>query len=329
MDLGVPDWRNRVGDTGQVARADSFVVADGPSRGARLLRMVSGGGVEIDVHPDRCLDIGQVTWNGMPLAWITPAGFTPSWTQDHTDTGWLRGFGGGLVATCGLDSFGVPSTCGGQNYGLHGRIGASPATVTAFDVTETAVVLRGRVRQSALFAETMTLDRTIEMPLGGQSFTLMDRVTNDGMDEQPHMILYHCNLGWPLLDDGARITGSMVATSPRDEDAKEGLADWDQIGPPQDTYPEQVFHHDVDGPAFVRLENTTLGKWLQIDFDGDALPVLYQWKMLRKKHYVLGLEPANCAGVHGRVATRDAGNMPVLAPGESHTYSLTFSMGTL
>ena len=26
---------------------------------------------------------------------------------------------------------------------------------------------------------------------------------NDGFDRTPHMFLYHCNLGWQLLDEGA------------------------------------------------------------------------------------------------------------------------------
>ena len=48
----------RVGSLAQVARIDSFAEIDGPARGTRRLRVVNGGGLEFDVHPDRGLDIG-------------------------------------------------------------------------------------------------------------------------------------------------------------------------------------------------------------------------------------------------------------------------------
>ena len=48
----------RVGSLDQVARVDRFVEDDGPARGARRFRVVNGGGLDFDVHPDRGLDIG-------------------------------------------------------------------------------------------------------------------------------------------------------------------------------------------------------------------------------------------------------------------------------
>nr|WP_228561618.1 hypothetical protein [Catenulispora rubra] len=45
--------RDGIGWLGQVSRVDSFTVDDGPARGTRLMRLVNGGALEIEVLPDR------------------------------------------------------------------------------------------------------------------------------------------------------------------------------------------------------------------------------------------------------------------------------------
>jgi hypothetical protein len=86
--------------------------------------MVTGGGLEAEIHPDRAMDLGQVTFDGIPGAWMSPAGLTHPAPYEPRGTEWLGTFGGGLVATCGLDTFGPPSIDGDVELGLHGRVGA-------------------------------------------------------------------------------------------------------------------------------------------------------------------------------------------------------------
>jgi hypothetical protein len=42
--------------------------------------------------------------------------------------------------------------------------------------------------------------------------------------------------------------------------------------------------------------------------------------------YIVGVEPANCDGLGGRAATRAAGHLPVLEPGESRAYNITLEV---
>ena len=54
-------------------------------------------------------------------------------------------------------------------------------------------------------------------------------------------ILYHCNLGYPFLDEGVRFYKSGGTVTPRNADAEAGLATYDVMTAPQDNVPEQVF----------------------------------------------------------------------------------------
>ena len=56
----------------------------------------------------------------------------------------------------------------------------------------------------AVFGENLVLTRRIEAQLGGRAIAILDRVENRGFRPTPHMLLYHFNFGWPLLDQGSR-----------------------------------------------------------------------------------------------------------------------------
>lgn len=328
---GLPaDWRDRTGSLGQVARAEALVLADGAGRGTRRIAVETGGGLAFEVLPDRAFDIGRASFRGLPLAWLAPAGFPDGAAVGDHGTDWLRGFGGGLLATCGLDSMGPASVDGGRAHGLHGRIGRMPATVTRCEATEAGIVLGATVRQAALFGETLRLDRVITAEVGGAALRIEDRVTNEGVDAEGHMILYHCNFGWPFLDEGARVIGPGATPVPRDPPAAAGLATWDEVHGPVEDYPEQVFTHEVQGPVGrARLENPRLGLAVSVTWDAATLPAMFQWKLLRRRHYVMGLEPVNTRAILGRARARADGELPVLAPGETRAYSLTLAVEEL
>lgn len=320
------DLRERIGSLGQVVRVDSFIEAEGSARGARRLRLVNGGGLELEVHPDRAMDLGQLTVDGVPIAWMSPAGTVAPGLREPDGLGWLRTFGGGLLATCGLDTFGPPSTDGGVELGMHGRIGAQPAVVTRMEATPDGVTVEGTIRQARAFGENLVLRRSITSAAGSDTIVLEDTVTNESFDESPHMVLYHVNLGWPLLDDDTVIDIPSTAVTPRDADAKPGLAAWRTAGPPAPGYREQVFRHDVEAMAHVRLRvsNARLGLEFSLGFSGLQLPHVYQWKMMEQGNYVLGVEPANCRNPFGRAAAREAEELPFLPAGQSVSYRLEF-----
>ena len=328
------ELRALAGHMRQLCGVETLEETEGTARGARRVRISTGSGLVVEAHPDRCLDLGAVSWRGMPLAWMAPAGIGAPWRLGSDDVGWRRAFGGGLLTTCGLDHFGPPTLDGDDRFGLHGRATALAAEhlATRAEWTEDGEYLlevRGELRQSQLFGENLVLRRTIRSFFGARSVTVEDAVTNDGHRAEPHMILYHLNLGWPLLDDGAELSVPSRAVHPRDDAARSGVDDWDRFGPPEAEYPEQVFRHELapDAPVAVRLRNPRLGAALTISFHSGALPHLYQWKMLERGTYVLGIEPANCSVIGGRAQARAEGRLPMLEPGETRRYAISFGVG--
>lgn len=299
--------RAYLGSLGQVARLDSFVEADGPARGARRLRMVTGGGLEVDIHPDRALDIGQVTVDGIPVAWIETGGMRgPALIGPHGDA-WLRTWGGGMLTTCGLDAYGSPSTDAGQDFGQHGRISGTPSTVTTSSAEGGSIVVEGVVRQSVVGGESLTMRRRIESEVGSASLTISDVVTNEGARDAVHMILYHANFGWPLVEEGTLLTLPSAAVEARgDPDSVERAASWADIEPPSVDNPPQVFLHDFAGDTqvTVRLENPRIGLAMRLEFDRRQLPWLCEWKLLAERTYVLGLEPMNTRTITSRAAAQ-------------------------
>jgi galactose mutarotase-like enzyme len=329
--LPLADARRRVGSFDQIARIDSFVESEGESRGARRLRVINGSGIEIDLHPDRSLDLGQVSLDGIPIAWMRAAGISAPAFYNPAGSEWLRTFGGGFLTTCGLDTFGPPSNDQGREFGQHGRISASPARMITTSSENSAVVVEGLMRQSSLHGENLTLRRRVSSAVGSDTFQVDDVVTNEGSAEAPHMILYHVNLGWPLVEEGAALTIPSANVEPRDRVAAKGLESRNEIMPPAAGNEEQVFLHTFDrhGRGEVSLDNHRVGVGLTMRFDLAQLPLMYQWNMFTDGSYVLGLEPANCRGVLGRAQTRADGNLPILQPGESVSYRIEFQLRRL
>ncbi|HEY8590180.1 MAG TPA: aldose 1-epimerase family protein [Naasia sp.] len=317
----------RLGSLAQVARVDSFTEDDGPERGARRVRLVNGGGLEIEVHPDRALDLGRVTVDGVPVAWLSPPGMAAPALAEREGGGWLRTFGGGLLATCGLDAYGPAGSDADGSWGQHGRVGSTPARVTRAETTDAEVVLEGIVRQTGVFAENLVLRRRISSPLGSDLLLIEDEVTNEGFAEVPHMVLYHLNLGWPLLDEGTVVEIPSDDVRARDADAEAGAAEWNTIPAPIPGFREQVFMHtfDSDGSVTVRVGNTRLGLTFVLTFDAGSLPGLSEWKMTGQGHYALGIEPSNTPHF-GRADARAAGALPTLAPGASASYRLALRL---
>lgn len=328
LGLPVEQALQRVGSLDQIARVDSLIEADGPARGARLIRVVNGGGLQFDVHPDRGLDIGAASYEGLPLAWLSSTGIAAPSLYDPVGRGWLRTFGGGFVTTCGLDSFGPPADDKDGVVGMHGRVGHIPAKLTRVEASPDRVIVAGTVRQTAVFAENLALRREITSEVGSSTFTISDTVTNEGASPSPLMVLYHVNLGWPLLDDGTTLDIPAESVTPRDPDAESGFGRQYEIGVPAEGFREQVYIHRAGPDRYARVSNQTRGLELTLRYSS-TLPALFEWKMTATKHYVLGLEPANTPEIGGRAAARANGLLPQLQPGESIDYEISIEVGRI
>ena len=144
-------------------------------------------------------------------------------------------------------------------------------------------------------------------------------MTNFGGLPSPYTILYHMNLGHPLLSEDAELILDPEHTIARDNTAEEGIRDFKKFIKPVPGFSEQVFFHklktDSKGWSSATLSNSKLGIALTISFDTSTLPLLTEWKMMGYGDYVLGLEPGNVPPKNRKIL-RDENALPILKPGE-------------
>jgi Domain of unknown function (DUF4432) len=327
---------SRVGRLDQAAGVRLVTLGDGSERGVRVLEFRSGSGFEFDVLVDRGFDIGRCAQAGRSLAWISPTGFPGPWFAEPDGLGFLRGFGGGFLTTCGLDhAFGPAEDTAEQfhypakpteRYGLHGRASNIPARLVAYgerwEGDECVLFADGEVRQAAVFGEHVLLRRRIEVRAGESRLTIRDEVTNEGFDPTTHMLLYHVNVGWPVVDDGAELVAAASSVRSRDGEPTEGYGTFHG---PVAGYVEQVFEHDLaaepNGSVPVAVVNRVAGLGAFQVFRRDQLPFHFVWRMLGEGTYVVGIEPSTNRPA-GRLDARQRGELIELEPGEARLYEL-------
>ncbi|MGH8164214.1 MAG: aldose 1-epimerase family protein, partial [Rhodanobacteraceae bacterium] len=328
----------RAGRPEQLGGALPIRYDDGPACGMRALLVRTRTGFEFECALDRALDIPRAYFRGTAIAWQAPAGLVQPALYAPAGNAFERSFFGGLVTTCGLTAFGPPGEDSFGRWGQHGRINHLAAESVTHEVVREdgrdILEIDGTVREAELFGATLELKRTWRIALDSSTLQLRDRVTNCGGKTTPHMLLYHCNAGYPLLDDGTRLWVSQSGVRARDAAAEAALGEWDRSGPPQADFKEQVFIHEPEtvagGRAVAIFENSSLdegrGLALAIRYDPKPLPALFSWRMLGVRQYVMSVEPANCPTIEGRVAAGERGTLPFLEPGETRTYEVEFDV---
>lgn len=344
------ELERHLGDSSQVFGVELVTCADGPERGLRVLRLRTGGGLEADILVDRGMDVGALNLFGVPLGWRSGTGFRHPWLHEHDaegGLGWLRSFSG-IMNTCGLDHImGMAEEDAGHfNYpyratvkhGIHGRIAFTPARLLGFghrwEGERCVLHAEGVARQVTMFGENLELRRRIEADLGGRTLRIADRVTNRGFRRAPHALLYHVNLGWPVLSAASRLVLPLERTLFHAHDPNATAIGPIEQAPPQAGFREQVYEHALrpgpDGevsallvnPAFKGLPGST-GLGFRLGYAARNLPAFYEWQNLHEGDYVLGLEPATChAG--SREDWKQRGEMIWLEHGESRDYHIAF-----
>jgi len=327
------DLQSRVGSLNQVGGIRLGALTDGSEHGLRVADFDTGTGFRFTVLLDRGMDIGPASYKGIPLAWCSPTSAVHPAYFEPSGLGWLRSFHGGLLVTCGLTYMGAPCEDQGEQLGLHGRISHIPARNLwadgRWEGDEYLLWVQGKMRETSVFGPNLLLTRRIETRLGDSRVIIKDRVENCGYEASPHMFLYHCNFGFPLVDQGSELIAPSTEVRPRDADAAAGLDHHRIMDPPTPGYAEQVFYHDLradaEGIVTVALVNRAFnggqGLGVYLRYRQAELPRFIQWKMMGQGTYVLGLEPGN-AWVEGRSVEREHGTLRYISPGEVIEYYL-------
>jgi hypothetical protein len=185
------------------------------------------------------------------------------------------------------------------------------------------------VVEASLFGRQLRCERTYTLTLGKPGFQLADKVTNLADLPAPLMMLYHVNVGFPLVAEGAELFTPYEGVYPRDAAARPGLHRWSKYDAATPGYAEQVFFHhlkygvDNSTRTMAALAHPEFG--FLLEWDCQELPYLTQWKNTREGIYVCGVEPGNCIP-EGQNAARRTGRLQILEPGQSQSFGCDISV---
>lgn len=289
--------------------------------GSRALRVTTLGGVSVEVLPDRGLDLGSLWFNGVPVSWRSALGPRGS-AVDPAGEGWIGRFGGGLLVTSGVDHIGPPE----QGHGLHGTHHLTPASdVAVHRLDDGSVEVSGVVDSSVVFGRHVVVERRITVAVDRPRVEVRDTIRNTGPVPAGVPILYHSNLGAPLVLPGTRVEVPGSVRTPRTPEAER--LGWQTFPEPTDEVIEGVWEHTGLAPGTVRATVSAPSSRISLTMSWDAaeLPRCMQWVHPTRGGWVLGVEPAS-APLFGPDRSGEHLGAPVLEPGQERASGVVYEV---
>jgi hypothetical protein len=346
-----PEIARHAGMLSQFAGVRLMTLGDGIERGIRLLEFRTGTGFRFTVLVDRALDIADCEYRGAATGWHSPAGFRHPGLHEYEGEGglaFLRSFSG-LLVTCGLDHILFTDSDSAAHYhyphrktvdsSIHGRVAFIPARLTGYGETwqgdECTLWCEGTVQQSTVFGEDLHLIRRIEAKVGGNELVLRDRVVNHGFYRTPHMLLYHINLGHPVLAEGSRYLAPIRQTvwAAHAADYRKQNVGYRRLPAPRANFVEQVWQHemaaDAAGKVPVALVNDGFnggqGLGFLVETNRSEFPAQYEWQNCQEGQYAFGIEPST-NHVMGKPFAKERGELIWLDHAEEKSYTTQFAV---
>ncbi|MBU6277048.1 MAG: aldose 1-epimerase family protein [Planctomycetes bacterium] len=314
-------------------------IRGGRGDGMLVVELVAGTTRAI-VLPDRGLGIWKA-WSGpTELGWQSPVAgpVHPRGVPltEPSGLGWLDGFDE-LVARCGLVSNGAPDfdTSGHLRHPLHGRIANLPAhhlDVTLDEATNT-ITLTGAVDETRFLVHALRLTTSLTVRADRPRISWCDTVKNISERPATMQLLYHVNLGPPLLAPGAEVVAAVEELAPRDAAAAADVPAWNRYDAPRAGRGEDVhlarLKPDANGRATALLVAPGGGRAAALSWTAATLPCFTLWKNQGglADGYVTGLEPGTNFP-NPRSFEETQGRVVPLAPNASATFDLALELLT-
>ena len=319
-------------------------LSGGKQEGVELIRL-DNGNLRIWLSPMRGLSILAVERKmaggqyEKVLGWDSPVKEVvhPQYInlESRGGLGWLEGFNEWMVR-CGLEYAGHPGrdefidntgATSTMDLTLHGKVGNIPASLTEVVVDGDRVAIRGVVHERMFFGPKLELIAEVSTTANSSAFRIHDTVINHGAAPQEIMLLYHCNFGQPLLQQGAKVLVAADRIIPMNEHAATSIDDYATYAGPTPGYIEQVYlvhpRSDGRGETLALLKNADSSLGCSLRWSTKQLPYLTIWKNTTTlaDGYVTGLEPGTCFP-YNRSVERSAGRVMKLPSETPHTFAI-------
>ena len=268
----------RISNFGQVASIRRYTLTEGVGKGLDIIDC-DNGKIRFLLNVSKACDIMQLYHEGQNMSFVSKNGFT------KREIPFLRRFEGGMLYTCGLDSVG-----GREGYELHGTLHNIPAEIIRAECNESGILVEAIIRDTALFGKNLVLKRRVFTEIASDSVSVEDTLVNEGYKTEEYCLLYHINVGYPMLDNGAKVVADVESYTPRTAWAKQNETTMYEMNASTPNQEETCYFLNLKKPE-ITLVNGKIGKEFTVSYSGDTLPCFVEWKSMASGDYALGLEP--------------------------------------
>ena len=269
----------KISNLQQIASLRRYTLTQGREKGLDVIDC-DNGKLRFLLNASKACDIMQLYHKGQNTSFLSKNAFTAR------ETDFLTRFEGGMLYTCGLDSVG-----GREGFPLHGSLHNIPAEVITARCDEDGIFVEVIIRDSALFGKNLVLKRKVFSAIGADSVTVEDTLCNDGFKAEEYCLLYHINVGYPMLDDGAKLVANVKKTDGRTAWATQNAATMYEMSDCVPNQEETCYYLELPDNE-ITLVNKKVGKTFTVSYTGKTLPHFLEWKSMASGDYALGLEPA-------------------------------------
>ena len=269
----------KISNLSQIAYIRRYTLSDGAESGLKIVE-VNNGRLRFLLNESKALDMSQLWHGGTNISFVSKNGLTAR------EIPFAHRFEGGMLYTRGLDSLGARN-----GYELHGSLHNTPAKVVRAECTATDLVVEAEIRCSTLFGQNLLLRRTVTTKVGSDGVNICDTLTNEGTRDENYCLLYHVNLGYPMLDEGCVISAEAAPCVSRTPWAEKKKDEMSKISAPADGEEETCYFLSLSKPK-ASLYNHELKKTFTLTYSGETLPHFIEWKSMASGDYALGFEPA-------------------------------------
>ena len=270
----------KISNFAQIASLRRYTYTDGKEKGLDVIDC-DNGKMRFLLNVTKALDIMQLYHEGQNVSFISKNGFSAR------EISFSNRFEGGMLYTCGLDSLGRR-----EGFELHGTLHNTRANVIKATCNEDGICVEAIIDSTELFGKHLVLCRKITSAIGSDSVVIEDTLENKSFRTEDYAILYHINMGYPMLDEGAKIIADIASYETRTEWAKanaDGMFDITDSIPNND---ETCYFLKMNKPE-ISLLNNRLGKKFTVRYSSETLPCFIEWHSMASGDYALGFEPAS------------------------------------
>ncbi|TWT81765.1 hypothetical protein CA13_32180 [Planctomycetes bacterium CA13] len=306
----------------------------GAADGVEVVELDTGV-MRVMVLPTRGMAIWKLESEGVRFGWDSPISgpVHPSLvpTFEPSGLGWLEGFDE-LVVRCGLESNGAPehNEQGQLVYPLHGRIGnlAADSLSIEYDEASGRLELIGEVIEARLFFKRLRLKSRLRVHAGSHRVYVMDDVTNELSTPSTMQLLYHINIGLPVLENGAVLEAPIEELAPKNDLSAGEIGSWNQFGEPEVGYQERVYFaklcHDDSNETTTMIRSKDRARGMAVTYNVSKLPHFILWKNTAAESdgYVIGMEPATNFP-NRRSFESEQDRVVTIEPGETASFRLS------